>query len=99
MVFDPERSASDATTALASVCAIWLENAGTTDFKALRLAPPVLEAWAPRGRLLSREAVDFRLDWPLPVADGVQPGIVRREHEPAATRPPAETSSSPERVG
>jgi hypothetical protein len=41
-----------------------------SDFDALRLAPPVLEAWAPGGRLVSRMVVDFGMDWPLPVADG-----------------------------
>ena len=70
-VFDPERGASDATTALAVVCATWLEDVGMSDFQALRLAPPVLEAWAPGGRLISREVVDFGLDWSLPAADGI----------------------------
>jgi hypothetical protein len=70
-LFDPEKSASDATTALAIVCATWLEDVGMTDFQALRLAPPVLEAWAPGGRLISRAVVDFDLEWSLPAADGV----------------------------
>jgi hypothetical protein len=68
-VFDPETRASDATTALAVVCATWLDDVGTTDFQAVRLAPPVLEAWATGGRLVSRAVVDFGLDWPLPAAD------------------------------
>jgi hypothetical protein len=70
-VFDPEKGASDATTALAVVCATWLEDVGMSGFQALRLAPPVLEAWAPGGRLISREVVDFGLDWSLPAADGI----------------------------
>jgi hypothetical protein len=70
-VFDPEGGMSDATTALAVVCATWLEDVGMSDFDALRLAPPVLEAWATGGRLVSREVVNFGLDWPLPAADGV----------------------------
>ena len=70
-VFDPEKRSSDATTALAVVCATWLEDVGTSDFEALRLAPPVLEAWAPGGRLISREVVDFGLEWPLPAPDGI----------------------------
>jgi len=69
--FDPENGRSDATTALAVVCAIWLEDVGMTDFQALRLAPPILEAWATGGRLISREAIDFGLKWSLPVADGI----------------------------
>ncbi len=71
IVFDPEKRPSDATTALAVVCATWLEDVGMSDFEALRLAPPVLETWASRGRLLSRSAVDFGLEWSLPVADGI----------------------------
>ena len=70
-VFDPETELSDATTALAVACATWLEDVGMSDFDALRLAPPVLEAWATRGRLVSREVVEFGLDWPLPAADGI----------------------------
>jgi hypothetical protein len=70
-VFDPEKRPSDATTALAVVCATWLEDVGMSDFEALRLAPPVLESWAPGGRLVSRVVVDFDLDWPLPAADGI----------------------------
>jgi hypothetical protein len=70
-VFDPETGVSDATTALAVVCATWLEDVGTSDFQALRLAPPVLEEWAVGGRLLSRTVVEFGLDWSLPAADGL----------------------------
>jgi len=66
-----EKRPSDATTALAVVCATWLEDVGTSDFEALRLAPPVLEIWAAGGRLLSRAVVDFGLEWSLPAADGV----------------------------
>ncbi len=69
--FEPERGGSDATTAMAVVCATWLEDVGMTDFQALRLAPPVLETWASGGRLLSRAVVDFDLEWSLPAADGV----------------------------
>ncbi len=70
-VFDPEKRPSDATTALAVVCATWLEDVGVTDFQALRLAPPVLETWASGGRLVSRNVVDFDLEWSLPAADGI----------------------------
>jgi hypothetical protein len=70
-VFDPEKGAGDAATALAVVCATWLDDVGMTDFPALRLAPPVLESWATGGRLISRAVVDFGLDWPLPAADGI----------------------------
>ena len=69
--YEPDKGGSDATTALAVVCATWLEDVRMTDFQALRLAPPVLETWASGGRLLSRSAVDFGLEWSLPAADGV----------------------------
>jgi hypothetical protein len=70
-VFDPEKRGSDATTALAVVCATWLEDVGMSDFQALRLAPPVLEIWATGGRLIARAVVDFDLAWSLPAADGI----------------------------
>jgi hypothetical protein len=66
-----EKRPNDATTALAVVCATWLEDLGMSDFEALRLAPPVLETWASGGRLLSRAAVDSGPEWSLPAADGV----------------------------
>jgi|ERR1700677_346776 len=71
IVFEPAKHGTDAMTALAVVCATWLADVGMTDFEALRLAPPVLETWAPGGRLMSREVVDFGLDWPLPAPDGI----------------------------
>jgi hypothetical protein len=37
----------------------------------MRFAPPILEEWAARGRLLLREIIDFGLHWSLPPADGV----------------------------
>jgi len=62
-VFNPIAQGGDATTALAVVCATWLEDVGLNDFQALRLLPPSLEAWAPGGRLLSREVITFDLAW------------------------------------
>jgi len=56
-------------TALAVVCATWLDDVGMTDFQALRLAPPVLEVWAPKGQLRSRRVEDFGLPWSLPAAE------------------------------
>jgi hypothetical protein len=69
-VFDPGKG-GDATSALAVVCATWLEDVGMSDFEALRLAPPVLETWASGGRLISRAVVDFGLEWSLPGAEGI----------------------------
>jgi hypothetical protein len=69
--FNPSEENNDMTTGLAVVSAIWLEDIGMEKFQALRLAPPVLEAWAPGGRLISRTVEDFGLDWSLPAADGI----------------------------
>ena len=69
--FNPDKENSDVATALAVACATWLEDIGMEKFAALRLAPPVLEAWAPGGRLISRTVEGFDLEWSLPAADGV----------------------------
>lgn len=65
--FTPMRTS--ATLVLCGLCAAWLEDVGMEQFAALRIAPPILEDWAPGGRLLSREVVDFGLSWSLPAAD------------------------------
>lgn len=50
---------------LCELCASWLQDIGVKEFTALRVAPPILEIWGPGGRLISREVVDFGLNWPL----------------------------------
>jgi hypothetical protein len=70
-VFNPQRRGTAAATALALVCALWLEGLHNTDYPAMRFAPPILEAWAPGGRLLFREVIDYGLAWSLPPAAGV----------------------------
>jgi hypothetical protein len=71
-VFNPQRTGTDATTALAVVCAVWFESVRKTDYPAMRFAPPILEEWAEGGRLLLREIIDFGLKWSLPsAADGM----------------------------
>ena len=69
--FDPRENDDSEATALAVVCATWLDDVGLTDFQALRLAPPILETWGIRGRLISRRTVDFALPWSLPADTGV----------------------------
>ena len=64
----PESDGANAKTALAVVCATWMEDVAMTAFPALHLAPPVLEQWGSHGRLLSRDVVDFDLPWSLPPA-------------------------------
>jgi len=59
--------AAVAREGLCELCASWLEGIGVKEFTALRVAPPILEIWTPGGRLISREVVDFGLNWPLAV--------------------------------
>jgi hypothetical protein len=68
---NPDKNPVDAETALAIICTHWLEGIGMKEYEALRLAPPVLETWARRGRLISREIIDFGLAWPLPPTEGI----------------------------
>jgi hypothetical protein len=70
-VFNPERTGTAAATALAVIGAGWVEGLRLTDYPAMRFAPPILESWGAGGRLLSREIVDYGLNWPLPRAEGV----------------------------
>ena len=63
--FSPGPETGDAHTALAVVCATWLDDIATSAFPAVRLAPPILETWAANGRLLAREIIDFGLPWTL----------------------------------
>lgn len=59
--------------ALARVIRAWLDDvlAHNEYPDGVRLAPPILEHWAPKGALTERRIVTFSLDWPLPPADGV----------------------------
>jgi hypothetical protein len=64
----PERyplSSPPPEPALAIVISVWLSKVAVRDFDAVVLAPPILERYL-NDRLVSREVVDFGLDWPLP---------------------------------
>jgi hypothetical protein len=71
-IFDPELAGRNAVTVLADGCTVWLEDVARERFDAVRLAPPILETWAAGGRLVARGVVDLSVDWPLPVASGVE---------------------------
>jgi hypothetical protein len=64
IIFDANEPALSATTPLALACGAWIEQVGAKSFAALRIAPPILEYWANGGRLLSRTAISFGLNWP-----------------------------------
>jgi len=58
---------------LARAVASWVNDVLTENEypNGIRLAPPILEEWAAKGRLVSRTVVTFDLDWPLPPASGI----------------------------
>jgi hypothetical protein len=68
--FDAKSPRSDA---LARAIASWLDDViEHGDYPGgFALAPPILEEWAPRGRLVSREVVTFGLAWQLEPPEGV----------------------------
>jgi hypothetical protein len=68
--FDPTTD-GDAETALAIASAAWLSDVAVPELAGVRLAPPILEWWSSGGRLVSRDILDFGLDWPLPSTDGI----------------------------
>jgi hypothetical protein len=71
--FDPVQGRTSADEALARAVASWADDVLTHDeFRAgLRLAPPILEEWASKGRLVSRRVITFDLEWTLAGAEGV----------------------------
>jgi hypothetical protein len=72
--FDPARRRLNSESALAQVIASWVDDVviAHSEFPSgLLLAPPILEEWAPKGRLLRRTILTFNLDWRLPSAEGV----------------------------
>lgn len=72
--FDATASGTNADEALARATATWLEDAVIehSEFPdGVRLAPPILEEWAPQGRLLRRSVLTFDIDWPIAAADGL----------------------------
>jgi hypothetical protein len=71
--FDPVQSRTSADEALARAVASWVDDILAHDeFRGgLRLAPPIIEEWASKGRLVSRRVVTFDLEWTLAGAEGL----------------------------
>jgi hypothetical protein len=71
--YDGNSPTATADEALARAIHSWVTDvlAHNEYGSGLELAPPILEAWAPKGRLISRRVVTFDLDWPLASAGGV----------------------------
>jgi hypothetical protein len=59
--------------ALARAIVAWLDDVLAHDEypNGIRLAPPILEQWAPKGVLMERRIVTFNLDWALAAAENV----------------------------
>lgn len=71
--FDGSSSTANAQDALAQAIASWVDDLLAHDDHpgGLRLAPPILEEWASKGRLVRRRVLTFDLDWQLAPAEGV----------------------------
>lgn len=71
--FDPIQRGTNADDALARAIAGWIDDVlehGEYP-SGVWLAPPILEEWAPKGQLVRRRVLTFRLDWQLAPAEGV----------------------------
>jgi len=74
VTFDPTQRHVNSESALAQAIAGWVDDVVIAHREypdGLLLAPPILEEWAPKGRLLRRSVLSFDLDWQLPAADGI----------------------------
>jgi hypothetical protein len=72
--FDLTQGPTSANAALARAIAGWVDDvlAHGEYSDGLRLAPPILEEWASKGRLVRRRIVTFDLEWQLASAEGVR---------------------------
>jgi hypothetical protein len=71
--YDPAVGRKSSEDALARTVASWVDDVlSHGEFSSgLRLAPPILEEWASKGRLMSRRVLAFDLEWPLAAAEGL----------------------------
>jgi hypothetical protein len=71
--FDASSSTTNSDDALVRAIASWVDDVLAHDEYrgGLRLAPPILEEWASKGRLVRRRVLTFDLDWQLAPAEGV----------------------------
>lgn len=73
LTFDGRSGESKSDEALARAIASWVADVLAYDEypNGVALAPPILEQWASKGRLVSRRVLTFDLNWELPPAEGV----------------------------
>lgn len=73
LTFDASSSTTNPEDALIRAIASWVEDVVAHDEypNGLRLAPPILEEWASKGRLVRRRVLTFDLEWQLAPAEGV----------------------------
>jgi hypothetical protein len=71
--FTPTRQYMNNEGALSQIIINWIDDMIAEDDypSGFLLAPPILEEWAPKGRLLRRAIIIFDLDWQLPPAEDV----------------------------
>ena len=72
--FDPAQPGVNSEGALLKATARWIDDVVLKHDEypdGVRLAPPILEEWASKGRLVRRAILTFDLGWPLPPADGI----------------------------
>jgi hypothetical protein len=72
--FDPSERRVSNEGALAQAIVSWVDHAMLEHDeypRGILFAPPLLEEWAPKGRLVSRTIHTFDVDWQLPAADDV----------------------------
>jgi hypothetical protein len=72
--FDPRERRISNEGALGQAIVSWVEDVLIEHDEyphGVRFAPPILEEWEPKGRLVRRTIPTFEVDWQLPAADGV----------------------------
>jgi hypothetical protein len=72
--FDAQARQASGEEALARAIVSWIEGVVLPHDEfagGVLLAPPLLEEWAAKGRLVRRSIITFDLDWQLPAAQGV----------------------------
>jgi hypothetical protein len=70
--FDPTEKDMTGEGALLTAIPQWIDDVVFEHGEypnGVRLAPPILEEWASKGRLVRRRVITFDLAWPLPPAD------------------------------
>ena len=72
--FDSAQPGVNSEGALLNATARWIDDVVIEHNEypnGVRLAPPILEEWASKGRLVRRIILTFDLDWQLPPAEGI----------------------------